>query len=180
MRHRGAPAPYSTQSPSRNCHQKCGPSAQIPPETAGDIKSRSPSLQLMLYVQVFVSKGDVRHATYIHRRCATDIHWVEGIRVKGSGIGPSRGSSSLPDQRVIAVGAKVGFKKNGYREEALAELELLARGRHSSQQTVLERYRRCTDWKQASLILCRAMGNGPARRQGPHLTAPPGWLPPLM
>ena|ERR1017187_4822308 len=83
------------------------PSAQIPPETAGDIKSRSPSLQLMLYVQVFASKGDVPHATYIHRRCATDIDWLEGLKTKAQGAeqppkGPScvrsRASENIRDE----------------------------------------------------------------------------------
>src|ERR1019366_6705809 len=78
------------------------PSAQIPPETAGDIKSRSPSLQLMLYVQVFASKGDVPHATYIHRRCATDIDWLEGLKTKAQGAeqppeGPSCVRSRAPE-----------------------------------------------------------------------------------
>lgn len=45
----------------------------------------------------------------------------------------------------------------GDREAALAELRLLAKGRHSSQQTVLERYRRCAEWKQAGLVLARAL-----------------------
>ena len=74
---------------------------------------------------------------------------------------------------------KVGLAKTS-REEAMAELELLAEGRHSSQQTLLERYRRCSDWQQASLILSRALNRGPARRQGAHLTPPPGWLPPTV
>ena len=36
----------------------------------------------MLYVQVFASKGDVPHATYIHRRCATDIDRHQGMTKK--------------------------------------------------------------------------------------------------
>lgn len=75
--------------------------------------------------------------------------------------------------------AKVG-SANTRRGEALAELELLAEGRHSSQQTLFERYRRCSDWQQASLILSRALNRGPARRQGAHLTPPSGWLPPTV
>ena len=75
--------------------------------------------------------------------------------------------------------AKVGLAKTS-RGEAMAELELLAEGRHSSQQTLLERYRRCSDWQQASLILSHAVNRGPARRQSPHLTPPPAWLPPTV
>ena len=75
---------------------------------------------------------------------------------------------------------KVGLKRASCREEVLAELELLAAGRHFSQQTLVERYRRCTDWKQASLILCHAIGKKPAQRQSAYLTAPPGWLPPMI
>ena len=66
------------------------------------------------------------------------------------------------------------------REEALAELELLAQGRHASQQTVLERYRQCPDWKNASVILSRALDSGHRRGPGSCLTPPPGWLPPMV
>ena len=76
--------------------------------------------------------------------------------------------------------SKAGLEKTRIREEALAELELLARGQHASQKTLLERYRRCPDWKQASLVLCRALGDRSARRQSSHLMAPPGWLPPVV
>jgi hypothetical protein len=65
---------------------------------------------------------------------------------------------------VVAMGAKRGLQKTMGREEVVAELELLASGKHTSQQTVLERYRRCTDWKQANVILCRALGNTSTRR----------------
>jgi hypothetical protein len=81
---------------------------------------------------------------------------------------------------VVAMGAKRGLQKTSGHEEVMTELELLASGKHTSQQTVLERYRKCTDWKQASVILCRALGNSPTRRQSACLTAPPGWLPPLV
>jgi hypothetical protein len=66
------------------------------------------------------------------------------------------------------------------RKAVLAELRLLADGRHSSQQTVFERYRRCAEWKQASLILARALSGRPGQRRTAYLTAPPGWLPPLV
>lgn len=62
----------------------------------------------------------------------------------------------------------------------LDELELLAQGRHASQQTVLERYRQCSDWKQASAILARALDSGQRRGVGSFLTPPPGWLPPMV
>ena len=68
----------------------------------------------------------------------------------------------------------------GDREAVLAELRLLAEGRHSSQQTVLERYGRCPEWKHASLVLARALSSRPGRRRTAYLTAPPGWLPPLV
>ena len=68
----------------------------------------------------------------------------------------------------------------GDREAVLAELRLLAQGQHSSQQTVLERYRRCAEWKQATLVLARALSSRPGRRRIAYLTAPPGWLPPLV
>jgi hypothetical protein len=66
------------------------------------------------------------------------------------------------------------------REEVLAELELLAQGRHASQQTVLERYRHCPDWKNASVILARALDSGQRKGPGSCLTPPPGWLPPMV
>lgn len=75
---------------------------------------------------------------------------------------------------------KIRSKNKCRREEILAELELLALGRHASQQTVLERYRQCSDWKQASVILSRALDGGQRRGQGCYLTPPPGWLPPVV
>ena len=66
------------------------------------------------------------------------------------------------------------------REKVLTELELLAQGQHASQQTVLERYHRCSEWKQASVILSRALDSGQRRGQGSYLTPPPGWLPPTV
>ena len=75
---------------------------------------------------------------------------------------------------------KIRSENKGRREEVLAELELLAHGRHASQQTPLERYRRCSDWKQASVILSRALDSGQRRGQGCYLTPPPGWLPPIV
>lgn len=39
-------------------------------------------------------------------------------------------------------------------QAVLTELRLLAEGRHSSQQTILERYRRCAEWKHASPDPC--------------------------
>ena len=57
----------------------------------------------------------------------------------------------------MSHGAQNESRHAGDREEVLTELRLLAEGRHSSQQTVLERYRRCAEWKQASLILARAL-----------------------
>src|SRR5260370_40007102 len=76
--------------------------------------------------------------------------------------------------------AKIRSKSERCREEVLAELELLAQGRHASQQTVLERYQRCSDWKQASLILSRARDAGLRRGQGSCLTPPAAWLPPTL
>jgi hypothetical protein len=72
-------------------------------------------------------------------------------------------SASRPT--VVAMGAKRGLQETSGREGVMAELELLASGKHTSQQTVLERYRRCADWKQASVILCRALGHSSTRRQ---------------
>ena len=66
------------------------------------------------------------------------------------------------------------------REVVLAELELLAQGRHASQQTVLERYKHCPDWKNASVILARALDSGQRKGPGSCLTPPPGWLPPMV
>src|SRR5712692_7160545 len=76
--------------------------------------------------------------------------------------------------------AKIRSESERRRGEVLAELELLAQGRHTSQQTVLERYRRCSDWKQASVILSRALDAGQRRGQGNCLTPPAGWLPPTL
>ena len=60
------------------------------------------------------------------------------------------------------------------REGVLAEMELLAQGRHASQQTVLEGYRQCPEWKNASVILARALDIGHRRGLGSCLTPPPG------
>src|SRR6266478_8683902 len=76
--------------------------------------------------------------------------------------------------------AKIRSESERCREEVLAELELLAQGRHASQQTVLERYRQCSDWKQASVILSQALDTGQRRGQGNCLTPPAGWLPPTV
>ncbi len=76
--------------------------------------------------------------------------------------------------------AKVGTAQKDLDEEVLGELALLVQGRHASQQALLERNRRCSDWKQASVIICRALGDGRARRQSACLTPPPGWLPPTL
>jgi hypothetical protein len=76
--------------------------------------------------------------------------------------------------------SKAGLEKTRIREDALVDLELLARGLHASQKTLLERYRQCPEWQQASLILCRALSNRSARRQSTYLMAPPGWLPPMV
>ena len=76
--------------------------------------------------------------------------------------------------------AKVGTAQKDLDKEVLGELALLVQGRHASQQTLLERYRRCSDWKQACVIICRALGDGRARRQSAYLTPPPGWLPPTV
>jgi hypothetical protein len=76
--------------------------------------------------------------------------------------------------------AKIRRENKCRTEEALAELELLAQGRHDSQQTVLERYKQCPDWKNASVILARALDRGQRRGPGSCLTPPPGWLPPMV
>src|SRR4030088_2128925 len=76
--------------------------------------------------------------------------------------------------------AKIRSESERYREGVLAELELLAQGRHASQQTVLERYRQCPDWKSASVILARALDSGQRKGPGSCLTPPPGWLPPMV
>ena len=78
------------------------------------------------------------------------------------------------------MGPRMIPRKAGDRETALAELRLLAEGQHSSQRTVLERYRRCAEWKQASLVLARALSSRPGRRRTAYLTTPPGWLPPIV
>src|SRR5229473_1500772 len=83
-------------------------------------------------------------------------------------------------RRWLAMKPKIRSKNKGHREEVLGELELLALGRHASQQTVLERYRQCSDWKQASVILSRALDAGQRRGQGSCLTPPAGWLPPTL
>ncbi len=76
--------------------------------------------------------------------------------------------------------AKIRCENKSRREEVLTELELFAQGQHASQQTVIERYRRCSEWKQASVIISRALDNGQWRGQGSYLTPPPGWLPPTV
>ena len=46
---------------------------------------------------MLVSKGNVPHATYIHRRCATDIDWHEGMMYTVIALyGPA---ASVPFQR---------------------------------------------------------------------------------
>ena len=68
------PGGLGGQSPSRNYHQKCG---TFRTDSAGDSRRYKKADRRLsnscLAVQVFASKGDVPHATYIHRRCATDI-----------------------------------------------------------------------------------------------------------
>ena len=87
----------------------------------------------------------------------------------------------MPTRKQAAqVGRRTVSHQTSDREAVLAELRLLAEGRHSSQQTVLERYRRCPEWKHASLVLARALSSRPGRRRIAYLTAPPGWLPPLV
>ncbi len=82
---------HKSSTLEENCDKSWGawgakPLKELPPEmrdlphdSARDIKSRSPSLQLMYLLLMFVLKGDVPHATYIHRRCATDIDWHKGL-----------------------------------------------------------------------------------------------------
>lgn len=76
--------------------------------------------------------------------------------------------------------AKIRSKDAVCREQALAELELVAQGRHCSQQSVLERYQQCSDWRQASSVLVRALPSGHRGVKGVYLTPPPGWLPPTL
>jgi hypothetical protein len=64
-------------------------------------------------------------------------------------------------------------------EEVLSELELLAHGRHPSQQTILEKYRQCPDWIAASNLLLRALSAARRGRHGTPLSAPAGWFPPI-
>ncbi len=87
----------------------------------------------------------------------------------------------MPRQKQVAqVGRRTVRHATGDLEAILAELRLLVEGRHSSQQTALERYRRCPEWKHASLVLARALSARAGRRRIAYLSAPPGWLPPLV
>ena len=79
-----------------------------------------------------------------------------------------------------AMRSKAKLKEATLREEVLLELRLLADGRHFSQQTILERYRRCAEWRHASLVLTQALAIRRGRRRTAYLTPPPGWLPPIV
>ena len=65
-------------------------------------------------------------------------------------------------------------------ESVLAELEALARGNHPSQQEILRKFDECKDWQKSAALIVRALHHTLQEgQQGPRISAPPGWLPPL-
>jgi hypothetical protein len=70
-------------------------------------------------------------------------------------------------------------KKEVTKQAVLAELEGLRQGRHARYQTLIGRFARCPELRQAA-ILCTAAVDASARTNTrTPLDAPPGWLPPV-
>ena len=76
---------------------------------------------------------------------------------------------------------KIARKSKTTREAVLAELALMAEGRHPECQNITGRFVRCPQFQQASKILADAI-QVQAHRYGAkreEVPAPPGWLLPV-
>ena len=67
--------------------------------------------------------------------------------------------------------------KEAAKQAVLRELELLAEGRHSRNQTLIARFARCGDYQRATRFLAEALGTAACWQRGSPLLPPPGWLP---
>jgi hypothetical protein len=65
---------------------------------------------------------------------------------------------------------------NCNKEAVLAEL---VEGRHPGCQTIVARFLRSQEWKEASVILREAIQADSSHRTGSVICAPPGWLLPI-
>ena len=76
---------------------------------------------------------------------------------------------------------KIARKSKIAREAVLAELALMAEGRHPECQNITGRFERCPQFQQACKILADAI-QGETHRYGAkceEIPAPPGWLLPV-
>ncbi len=76
---------------------------------------------------------------------------------------------------------KVTLKSKITREAVLAELALMAEGRHPECQNITGRFVRCPQFQQACKILADAIHVETYRygAKGEEVPAPPGWLLPV-
>jgi uncharacterized protein YegL len=76
---------------------------------------------------------------------------------------------------------KIASKAKLTREAVLAELALLAEGRHPEFQNITGRFLRCPQFQRASKILAAAIQVESYRQLGKRdiIPAPPGWLLPI-
>jgi hypothetical protein len=70
-------------------------------------------------------------------------------------------------------------RPDGDRENVLRELDQLAKGEHTTQQTPLKRYMLCPNWQKAAALVRDALHSSQRKRGGTRLLAPPASLPPV-
>jgi hypothetical protein len=71
-------------------------------------------------------------------------------------------------------------RKEDAKTAVLRELEQLNQDRHPRNQSLVRRFVRCGKLQEPVQILARAVEGSGRWSSGTHLTAPPGWLPPLI
>jgi hypothetical protein len=76
---------------------------------------------------------------------------------------------------------KLTRKSNAARETVLAELALMAEGRHPNSRNITEKFLKCPEYQRASKLLCdaiRVQSHRQLARQE-QIAPPPGWLLPI-
>ena len=73
------------------------------------------------------------------------------------------------------------FKSKITREAVLAELRLMAEGRHPECKNIMGRFARCANLQRASRVLSEAIQTESSRYPAERdvIPAPPGWLLPI-
>ena len=76
---------------------------------------------------------------------------------------------------------KTNRKSNATREAVIAELALMAEGRHPAYQNITGRFLKCAQYQRASKLLADAIQAESYRQlaRGEAIPAPPGWLLPI-